>query len=73
MVETHINDLVNEQSGEDVFGTCQIQVTEVSTNMNGTLFFVDGKDIGNPSGIRSGLDETCFMQVLNLDFNSESL
>ena len=59
MVGTGINDLVNERSGEVVFGTCQIQVTEVGIDTNGTLFFIDGNRIGNPSGIHDGVYKAC--------------
>ena len=69
---TRINDLVNEWSGEVVFGTCQVQVMEVSTNANGTLFF-DGNKIRNPSGIHDGVYETCFTQFLDLILYNESL
>ena len=55
---TGINGLVNEQSGEVFFGTCQIQVTEVNTYANGTIFFINGNKIGNLSVIRDGLYET---------------
>ena len=60
MAYTGVNDMINERSGKVVFGTSQIQVSEVSTDTNGTLFFIDGKKIGNPSGIRDGVYETCF-------------
>ena len=70
MAGTCINDLVNEWSGEFVFWTCQIQVTEVSIDVNGTLFFVDGNMIRNPSGIRDGVYETFFTQFLDLVFDS---
>ena len=73
MVSTYINVLVNERSGEVVFGTCQIQVPKVSTDTNGTLFFVNWNRNGKPNGIRNGLDETFFTQFLNLNFDSESL
>ena len=55
-----VNDLVNEWSGEIVLGTCQVQVMEVSKDVNGTLFFVDRNMIGNPSGICDGVYETYF-------------
>ena len=40
-----IDDLVNEQSGEVVFGTCPIKIVEVYANVNGTLFFIHGNRI----------------------------
>ena len=72
MVGTRINDLVNKWSGEVVFGTFQIQVVEISTYMDGTLFFINGNMIRNPSGICNGLHETCCAQFLNLDFDRRS-
>ena len=73
MASASIIDLVNEQSGEVVFGTCQVQVTEFSIDMNGTLFFVNGNTIGNPSGIRDGVYETYFTQLRDLGFDNMSL
>ena len=60
MASTCIDDLVDKRSGEVVFGTSQIQITEVSTHTNGSLLFINGNMIGNPSGIRDGVYETCF-------------
>ena len=59
MSGTSVNDLVNERSGEIVLGTCQIEITKVNTDTNGTHFFVNGNGIRNPSGIRDGVYETC--------------
>ena len=73
MADTDINDLVNERSVEVVFGTCQIQVTEFSTDRNGTLFFVDRNRIRNPSSIHDGVYETCCGQFLDLGFDHSSL
>ena len=69
MAGTCIDDLVDKPSGEVVFGTSQIQITEVSTHTNGSLLFINGNMIGNPSGIRDGVYETFFMQFLDLDFD----
>ena len=73
MTSTGINDLVNKQSGKVVFGTSQIQITRFSTNANGTLFFIDGNRIGNPSGIHNGVYETRFVQFLDLIFDNKIL
>ena len=73
MSSVGVNDLVNEWSREVVFGTCQIQVMKISTNMDGTLFFIHGRRIRNPSGIHDGVYETCFMQFLDFDFDNMSL
>ena len=37
VADTCINDLINEQSGEVVFGACQIQVTKFSTDASGGM------------------------------------
>ena len=73
MANTCINDLINEWSGEVVFGTCQIQVMKFTTDANGTLFFVDGNKIGNPSGIRNGVYEACFAHLLDLNFDNRDI
>ena len=54
MTSTCIYDLVSRRSGEFVFGTSQIQITEVSAHKNGSFIFINGNMIGNPSGIRDG-------------------
>ena len=68
MASTCIDDLVDKRSGEVVFGTSQIQITEVSTHTNGSLLFINGNMIGNPSGIRNGVYKSFFAQFLNLIF-----
>ena len=74
MVGTSVNDLVNKQSSwEFVFGTSQIQVSKVSIDTNGTLFFINGNMIGNPSGIHNGVYKSYFMQLLDLSFNDRGL
>ena len=69
MTGTSVNDLVNKQSGEFVFGKIQIQFTEVSIDANGTLFFIDGNNIRNPSGIHDGVYEACFAHFFYLNFD----
>ena len=57
MSSARIDDLINERCGEVVFGTCPIEVTEFYANANGTLFFIHGNKIRNPSGVRNGVNE----------------
>ena len=64
-----INNLINERCGEIVFGTHPIEVMKFCTNTNGTLFFIHGNRIRNPSGVRNGVDETGSAQFLYLGFN----
>ena len=52
-----IDDLINERCGGVVFGTCPIEVMKFCANMNGTLFFIHGDRIRNPSGIGNRVDE----------------
>ena len=52
-----IDNLIDEGCWEVVFGTCPIEVTEVSENVNGTLFFIQGNMIRNPSGVCNGINE----------------
>ena len=73
MAGTSINDMVDERSWEIVLETCEIEITKISTNMNGTLFFINRNRIRNPSGIRNGVYETCFTQFLDLGFDNMSL
>ena len=54
MFGTCVDDLIDERCGEVVFGTCPIEVTEVCANKNGTIFFIHGNRIRNPSGVRMG-------------------
>ena len=69
MSGTVINDLVNDRSGKIVLWTWQVQIIKVSIDMNGTLFFINGNRIGNPSGICNGIYKTRFMQFLDLKFD----
>ena len=69
MSSAHINDLVNKRSGEIVYGTCQIQIVKIRTDTDGTLFFIHGKRIRNPSGVRNGVNEASCAQLLYLSFD----
>ena len=57
MTDAFINDLVNKRSWEVVLGTCQIQIVEVCIYVNGALFLIRGNRVGNPNGIRNGVNE----------------
>ena len=52
-----IDDLIDEGCGEVVFGTRPIEVVEVYANADGTLFFIHGNRIRNPSGVGNGVNE----------------
>ena len=52
-----IDDLIDEECWEVSFGTRPIQIIELYTNMDGTLFFIHRNRIRNPSGVRNGLNE----------------
>ena len=69
MSGTCIDNLIDETCGEVVFGTCPIKVVEVCANMNGTLFFIHGNRIRNPSGVCNGVDEASCAQLLYFGFN----
>ena len=64
-----IDNLIDEGCWEVVFGTCPIEVVEVCANMNGTLFFVHGNRIRNPSSVGNGVDEAGCVQLLYLSFH----
>ena len=63
------DDLIDEGCGEFVFGTHPIEVMEVYANMNGTLFFIHGNRIRNPSGVCNGVNEASCAQLLYLGFD----
>ena len=69
MSGARIDDLIDERCGEVVFGTCPIEVVKVCTNSNGTLFFIHGNKIRNPSGVCNGVDEAGSAQLLYLGFH----
>ena len=63
---------IDERCGEVVFGTCPIKVMKVCANVNGTLFFIHGNKIRNPSGVRNGVNEVSCAQLLNFGFDHGS-
>ena len=69
MSGARIDDLIDEGCGEVVFGTCPIKVAKVCANTNGTLFFIHGNRIRNPSGVRNGVNEADYLQLLDFGFD----
>ena len=57
IVITCINDLIDEGCWEVVFGTRPIDVMAVCAKANGTLFFIHGNKIRNPSCVCNGINE----------------
>ena len=57
MSDACIDNLINEGCWEVVFGTCPIEIAEVCENVDGTVFFIHGNRIRNPSGVCNGVDE----------------
>ena len=68
MSGTCIDNMIDERCGEVVFGIFPIEVTEFYANMNGTLFFIHGNKIRNPSGVRNGVYEASSAQLLYFGF-----
>ena len=66
-----INNLIDEGCWEVVFGTHPIEIVEVCANTNGTLFFIHGNRIRNPSGERNGVNEAGCAQLLYLSFDRD--
>ena len=64
--------MVNEWSGKIILGIGQVQIIAFSIDTNGTLFFINGNNIRNPSGIRDGVYETYFAQFLDLSLYGRS-
>ena len=48
MVDTIIDDLVDERGWKVVFGTSMVEIAKVCANMNNALFFVNGDGVGDP-------------------------
>ena len=44
---------------------------EFYANMDGTLFFIYGNRIRNPSGVRNGVNEATCVQLLNFRFDRD--
>ena len=61
-----IDNLIDEGCLEVVFGTRPIEVVEVCVNMNGTLFFIHGNRIRNPSCVCNGINEAGCAKLLYL-------
>ena len=57
MSDAYVDDLIDEGCWEIVFGTCPIYIVEVYANADGTLFFIHGNRIRNPSCVRNGVNE----------------
>ena len=68
MSDACIDNLIDEGCWEVVFGTCPIEVTKVGADVDGTLFFIHGSKIRNPSGVRNGVNEASCEQLLNFSF-----
>ena len=69
MSDACIDDLVDEQGGEVVFGTCPIEIAKFYANANGSLFFVHRNRIRNPCCVCNGINESDYVQLLYLDFH----
>ena len=67
-----IDNMIDEGCWEVVFGTCPIEIAEVCANTDGTLFFIHGNNIRNPSGVRNGVNEASCAQLLDFRFNCGS-
>ena len=69
MSDTCVDDLINEGCWEVVFGTFPIEIMKVYANVNGTLFFIHGNKIRNPSGVHNGVNEVGCAQLLDFVFD----
>ena len=69
MYGARIDDLIDEGCGEVVIGTCPIEIMKLYANANGTLFFIHGNKIRNPSCVCNGINEAGCAQLLYLSFN----
>jgi hypothetical protein len=48
MVDTIIDNLVDERGWEVVFGTSMVEITKVCADTNSALFFVNRDGVGDP-------------------------
>ena len=71
MSGTCIDNLIDEGCSKVVFGTLPIEIVEVCTNVDGTLFFIHRNRIRNPSGVRNGVNEVSFAQLLYFVFEHD--
>ena len=65
-----IDDLIDEWCWEVVFGTHPIEVIEVCANTDGTLFFIHGNKIQNPSGVCNGVDKVGCAQLFYINLSA---
>ena len=63
-----IDDLIDEGCWEVLFGTHPIYIMEFYVNVDGTLFFIHGNKIRNPSCVCNGINEAGCVQLLYLGF-----
>ena len=68
-----INDLIDERCWEVIFGTCPIEIMEVCANTDGTLFFIHGNRIRNPSGVHNGVNEASCVHLLYFGFDHSGI
>jgi len=60
-----IYNMVNEGCRVIVFGTCIVQVSKISIDTNGALFFHDGYRVRNPRGVSDRKNETNFVKLVD--------
>jgi hypothetical protein len=65
-----IDYMVNKWCGEIIFWTGFVQIMEVRTYTNCTLFFVNWHGVSHPLGQMDGVDKTCLEQFLYFNLNS---
>jgi len=73
VAHTLIYDLVDERRRVILFGTGPINITEVSTDMNGALLFFNGDRIRHRGSVRYGVNESIFFKLVNLYVDGWSL
>jgi hypothetical protein len=52
-----IDNLIDEGCWKVVFGTCVIEIAKVCADADSALFLVDGYRVGNPRGVRDGVNK----------------
>jgi hypothetical protein len=57
VARTIIYYLVDERGWEYVFGTSVVEVVKFYTDMNSSLFFVNGDGVGDPRSVCNGVNE----------------
>lgn len=69
MIGASVNDLVYEWCRVIVFGKIFVQISEISTNIDGSMFFHEGYRVRNPRCVSDKIDESNFVDFIDFLFD----